>query len=192
MLHATRYTMVLLMLATHAVAQETQPGDEPQMPTRAASILSSEYRYFPTVIEAEPGDQLLLSITNVGKVPHSVAVLLPTGVASMQGVVMPGATRQLPVRVPQQPGVYPLVSPIGNHTLLGMVGALRVRHLEDTEGAGAYRTAASRADAAEPRRNASATPLAPPQPPVSYQRRSDAAPAPASHAARQDRPNRRR
>jgi glucose/arabinose dehydrogenase len=105
----------------------TAGADGGEQAARLMELTATEFHFNPSVIYAEPGEKLRISLRNLGATTHSIEFELPSGEVELDSVVPPQDTADLEMTAPAAAGSYTFYCPIGNHRGLGMEGTLVVR-----------------------------------------------------------------
>jgi plastocyanin len=101
-------------------------SDEPQGGGRAVEIAVAEYKFTPSQITAEPGEELTITLRNQGKMEHSIEFDVPGSNQALERNVAPGETAHMTLTAPSKTGSYPFFSPLGDDRKRGLEGRLDV------------------------------------------------------------------
>jgi plastocyanin len=93
---------------------------------RSVEIVAEEYRFTPSQITAEPGEELTITLRNQGKMEHSIEFEVPGGNEALERNVPPGETGHMSFTAPSKTGTYPFFSPLGDDRKRGLEGRLDV------------------------------------------------------------------
>jgi glucose/arabinose dehydrogenase len=110
-----------------AAAGASAAGAGGEQTARLVELIATEYHFNPSVVHAEPGEKLIISLRNLGATAHSIELELPSGEVELEGTAAPEETAQLEITAPTVADSYTFYCPVANHRELGMEGTLVVR-----------------------------------------------------------------
>ncbi len=126
-LHSAQVVLALAVLIAFAFGlQQLQAAD---VQGRTLTIVAKDGSFTPAQLQAQPGETIHLTLSNRGKLPHSIVFLLPDGPVALQGEVAPGESGTLVLSVPNKSGEFVFYCPVDNHRAMGMEGRLIVAQI---------------------------------------------------------------
>ena len=93
---------------------------------RTIEVTATDYRFTPSDISVEPGEDVTIRLVNNGAMPHNIRFELPDESFELDDDVSPGDSAELRITAPEQTGDYVFYCPVSNHRALGMEGTLAV------------------------------------------------------------------
>jgi plastocyanin len=93
---------------------------------KSVKMTAGNYYFNPVVIQASPGDVLLVEIENISGTGHNLTIENPAGEVILSIDLPAESTRAAEVRL-GGPGVYPFHCDVTLHPALGMTGRIEVR-----------------------------------------------------------------
>lgn len=87
------------------------------------AINLDEYSFSPNVLQASPGEVIMVKLTNRGKTAHNFVV---DELNIDSGLLSPGETKTITITAPNQSDTYAVYCGVGNHRDLGMAANLTI------------------------------------------------------------------
>jgi uncharacterized cupredoxin-like copper-binding protein len=125
---ARRSVIVLAASAALGLAACSSGGGEtgPEAGLHTVAVIMDDAKITPDRIAAAPGETLRVVATNTGKMQHALVFEIPGNIQSLGHALNPGETAEMKLTVPNRPGAYDFVSPVGEDRKKGITGALVV------------------------------------------------------------------
>lgn len=121
-------TVTLLALALAALALPACGGEEPplvQVRGTEVEITLDDFLIRPQRLAVRPGERLTVSVTNRGRLGHTLRLRARDRNVLAFTTIKPGETKRRTVRLGR--GTYTMYCALANHEELGMYGTLTVK-----------------------------------------------------------------
>jgi plastocyanin len=124
--------MMIIFLIVHLLLAGCAPGSRETVSVRefenekSVEMKAGSYYFDPAVIQASPGDILLIEIENIAGIEHNFTIENPAGEV-LHSIDLPvGSTSELEIQL-SGAGVYRYYCDIRFHPTLGMTGQIEVQ-----------------------------------------------------------------
>lgn len=97
-----------------------------QQQERKIQVVAENMEYRPNEIRVQPGESLIIELSNKGDTEHNIEFELPEGEKELEQNVQPGESGILRFSAPKEKGTYTIYCPVDDHKEKGMTGKLIV------------------------------------------------------------------